>query len=219
MNSNPNILMQSLVQATLQNLAADYARQGYQVEMEKELEGIRADLVATKGDEVVVFEVKAGHWTPDKREQVTKLKELVSRLPRGQFKLLFVEPPPRKMIEVEDLDKKLLDVLTEDQDKLSAKGAWRAIEDVYHLASHVRFDEITDLEIEHMTVRSGGLEARGRGFLSVDLQYGSGPDQETGKGLILDDTFPFTFSLLLDGDGNIKEVLTLNIDVSSFTGE
>jgi hypothetical protein len=86
------------------------------------------------------------------------------------------------------------------------------------MASHVSVTSITDLEIDDITVRKSGTEVTGRGFLDVDMQFGSAGDVEKDMGVLWDDSFPMTFKLLLNSDGEILRIEELDIDISSYTG-
>jgi hypothetical protein len=72
MSIEDNVLMQSLVDSTLENIATDYRNQGFEVYRDHALEGHRADLVAKKGEHVVIYEIKSGPWSEDKRREVAQ---------------------------------------------------------------------------------------------------------------------------------------------------
>ncbi|HZH29219.1 MAG TPA: hypothetical protein VEY11_00375 [Pyrinomonadaceae bacterium] len=216
MNIEHNVLMQSLVNSTLENMTADYKSQGFEVYRDHLIEGHIADFVAVKGDKMVIYEIKSGPWNEDKRRAVAQLREYVSKLPHGEFKLYFIGPPRKKSIEIEDLDRKLVEALIEE-DKFGSQAAGMAYDDVMHLASWVTVDGISDFEIDDITIRKSVTEVTGTGFLEVNMQYGSDGDVEKGMGMVAKEAFPMTFKLLLDLEGEIKSIEELDVDISSFT--
>ena len=56
----------------------------------------------------------------------------------------------------------------------------------------------------------------GCGTVYINMQYGSDGDYRRGDGARLSDSYPFSFEVVLDGDMEIKEVVSLEADTSSF---
>ena len=112
------------------------------------------------------------------------------------------------MPNYDDLDLKLTNVPIHEPLLLSAQAS-NAIEEVDHLSTHSRIDGIADLE-----VITEGIFVEGTGHLEVELQHGSDSDVEADKGAVGSDAFPMKFKVLLDANGEIQEVLELEIDIS-----
>jgi hypothetical protein len=85
--------------------------------------------------------------------------------------------------------------------------------DLDPLASVVRVTGISDVEVDSVeTLKSDGeSKVVGSATIDVELEYGGGGDD----GVTNEDSYPFTFDLILDEDGNIQSGRTL-IDTSSF---
>src|SRR5262245_2120567 len=81
----------------LASLAKTYSAQGYSVTAQLQkyptpnlIEGITPDLVAVKGDKIIIIEVKSLSALRSRRRQTLQLAEYVRRVPNARFDLVVV---------------------------------------------------------------------------------------------------------------------------------
>jgi len=204
MKINNDILNRVFEEAAMIQTEEEYKKLGYEVEREKIFNNLRADLVATKGEKVVVFEFKSGRWKPEKTDATVALRNYVSHDLKGEFKLVIVNPPQEKEIIIDDIENILYQYMFEH------------MQDVDQIATHISIDEVSDVEIDTINISSDEITITGSGNASYDTQYGSDGDMAHGDGLQSTETFPFTFHIQLNHELEIEEVEKLEIDTSSF---
>jgi hypothetical protein len=102
MKMSNNILTQVWEQAALEQIALDYQSQGYSTKKQVKIADMQADLVAQKDNDVIFFELKSGKWDNVKINQALKLRNYVVQNKAGQFKLVLVNRPQEKRIEIVD---------------------------------------------------------------------------------------------------------------------
>ncbi len=198
-------LQKYLHDIALDQLAADYTAKNYQVTREEHFDqNHQADLVARKGDEVIVVEVKTGKLTADRRKKLAQLGDY-ARTKNYKFLVVIATPPKPKRIDVPELDQLLLDYLIDHfPDELSA------------LSSRTRITDVLGGTTDEIQVQQDGrVRAKGSGVLSVSLS--SGPQNDSVESV---ETFPFTFDVTLDRvSGKELMIETMNdlaIDTSDF---
>lgn len=92
MKIRQEIVEKHWLNAAIDEAASTYAAQGYAISRDTVIGTVPADLVARKGEELVVVEFKLGNWLPKRTEAVRQLRnEVVHRL-GGKFKLALVRP-------------------------------------------------------------------------------------------------------------------------------
>jgi hypothetical protein len=134
-------------------------------------------------DKVIVFEIKVGEWTDEKRALVRRMRnEAVHRLGAG-FKLVLVNLPKEPDIVVENLEFTLSELLEE-----------HFVNEFSSLATHHWIDEVTDIEFEELSIRERELEAAGSAMVTLRLQYGSVSDIRRGGRDFIYGILPFSFS-------------------------
>ena len=74
MEINKQILSKYYGKAAVEQLVQQYSLEGYEILHQKEIDGIQTDLIVKKGDETIIFEVKAGDWNFQRRNQIKKLR-------------------------------------------------------------------------------------------------------------------------------------------------
>jgi hypothetical protein len=198
------ILNKVFQKAAIEQTAQQYARDGYFVSRQARLGELRADLVAQKGGKLIVIEFKSGPWIPRKAKTVAKLRNYVVDELKGEFRLVLVNPPQEKQISVSGIEDILHQELLEDTSQVDV------------LATHVTFDEVTDVEIDSVDIDKERIDVIGRGNVTYELQYGSHSDMAHDEGLQTTETFPFTFRLYLNHRLEVDEVSEIDIDTSSF---
>lgn len=194
-----------LYDIAVDQLMADYQAKGYQVAKEEKVGGFQADLVATKGDEVVVVEVKTGTMTPQRRRQVAAIGDYVRTQKNYKFLVVLANTPKPKRIDIPNIEQLLSDYLIENFPQ-----------DLNRLSPHTRIIDVAEATVDEVTVtEDGGIVAKGNGTVEAELQYGSGDDGASSY-----DSFPLTFEVTLKHNKKqelfIADAETIEVDTSSF---
>lgn len=190
----------------LDQLMADYEAKGYQVSKQDTIGKYHPDLVARKGDEVVVVEVKAGKLTPDKRQQVIGIGDYVRAHKNHTFLVVLATPPKPKKINIPNLDQLLSDYLIVNRpDNLFSE-----------LPEYAQITEIGDVIVDEVAINdAGSVVAKGSG--TVEIAVGHGPSDKDG--MLASDVFPFSFDITLKYDEKdelrLVDVSVLDFDLSS----
>lgn len=184
--------------AAEEEVASSLETEGYSVKRETLFGGIRADLVATRGKELRVYEFKTPSWSPERTEQAKRLRNHVVHELSGDFRLVWVAPPSEREIEIDDLEIALCGYLEEHFPNAL---------DV--LSDHTRVEEVSDAEVYSVHLQKGRTIVKGQAMTSVELGYGSESDQKRGDGLRAMDSFPFSFEVELDSELHIVDVVEL----------
>jgi Holliday junction resolvase len=191
----------------IEQIAEEYLQKGYDISKEEHLGEYQPDLVAKKGDETIVIEVKSGKMTPDKKEAIKQLGNYVRRHNNFRFLVAIATPPREKKLEISDIE----DLLTHEMIE-------NLPDQLKQLSSHSRIEELSDIDIDEIAINGKSIFVKGDGVVSVDIQYGSDSDQNSDEGHKTYDSFPFDFELTLQyNDKNkleIKEVNKLEVDIS-----
>jgi Holliday junction resolvase len=205
MEIRQEILEKHLAEAAIEQLADDYARQGFEVERGVQIGGDIADLVARRGGEILVFEVKTGRWTPEKRETARRLRDHAVQEQGARFVLVLAPPPRDKSLEIEGIEEVLQNLIEKhDQSELS------------DVSSHTRVAGVTDVDLTSIVAGAEWIEVTGSGSVELELQFGSDSDLERDQGFTSHEAIPFAFHVLLDGDLKPKQVLSLELDLDDF---
>ncbi|KJU85712.1 hypothetical protein MBAV_002092 [Candidatus Magnetobacterium bavaricum] len=203
MDIKREIISKYLPNMIVDQLADKYERQGYQVDRDYNIvDNYHADLFAQNAVESIVFEVKSGTLTPDKKAKLKALGAYIKSKVNWKFKLVLAEPPSEKEIIIEDIED-ILTVLLGNSDV------------PYELSKdskNVRFDKVSDVEVKGNRIhKDGKIEVNGIGFVDVVWQY--------GEAMKTTDSFPFTFVVTLDFANSKHELNSLMVDTSSFEEE
>ncbi|MFN8298324.1 MAG: hypothetical protein U0T75_04395 [Chitinophagales bacterium] len=195
----------------IDQIAEEYFQKGYQVNKEERLGKFQADLVARKGEEQIVIEVKAGKMTPDRKQKIAGLADYIRALGNYKFLVVIATPPKEKKLEIEDIDTLITNYIHyELPTELDA------------LSTHTRPDEVFDIDIDEINISGENIFVKGDGVVSVELQFGSDVDQDKGDGFKSYDNFPFDFEITLAYNSKkeleIVEVDKFDIDTSSYYG-
>ena len=207
-----NIIQKHLHDIAIDQLSEEYVSKGYSVAKEVKFQNFVADLIATKGNETLILEVKTGKMTPQKRDAILKISEFVRQKENHKFKLVVATPPKDKKIEIFDIEEIFSKHFLEDFPS-----------ELTELSTHTRLVEVSDIDIDFLMVtHEAEILIKGKGVISVELQYGSDGDQSKGDGYKSTDSFPFEFDIVLAYDAKkkliIDEIIELEVDVSSFYG-
>jgi dihydroorotase-like cyclic amidohydrolase len=191
-----------LEQEKVSDLEAQLRAQGYEVWSDYRSEsGQIYDLVATKGDRRIVYEVKALSSLAGHSGEIRELRNRAFREGYTDFRLVVVSPPRQVEVSVPGLDAELVRYMGE-----------HVPENLQSLASNVRVEAVSNLEIGSITVGTEDIEVSGEGVVEVVREYGNARD-----GVDSPDDYPFRFHVLLDRDLKIKDIYGLDVDVSEFS--
>ncbi|HYD66334.1 hypothetical protein [Azospirillum sp.] len=198
MKIDEQILQRHIEAAAADQLARDLTGKGYAVAQHADFGGLQADLVARKGDEVLVYEFKApasakAGWA----RQMSQLKEQAVRQ-GARFRLVFVRPPRESRVEIDDIESILEEAIKNDfpdaLDQLSAE-------------THV--DDVSDVEIESVEIRSGEVAVKGTAMVSLHLNDDDG--ENLGS-----DRLPFRFDVVLGPDGKLARTNSIDVETSDW---
>lgn len=190
--------------AKLDELVAEFRRAGYAVRLNEGEGETRYDLVAEQGERRIAVEVVARLNTRDDAvaRRVSTLREHAHNQSFDEFRLVLVSPPREAVVEVEGLETLLSNALINDiPSKLDI------------LSSHTRVLSISDVDITSTTINREGIQIAGTGIVSVELEYGGGAERD---GLSEEIDFPFSFDLILTLDLELEQLVSLNVDTTSF---
>jgi len=201
MEIKKELLHHYLEAAAVEQLVSEYQGRGYSAEKEFTIDGYVIDLIVRKGDETIVFEIKAGDWSEEKRIETRRIRNLTVHQLGAKFKIVLVNMSEQTEIEIDglyDLFNELLD------DKF--------IDDFSRLATHHWIDEISDICITSINVKPKEMRISGYGVVTLGLQYGSDGDYKRGDGIRSTEAYQFDFDVLLDDNLELQEVYSLVLD-------
>lgn len=193
----------------IEQIAEEYTLKGYVVTKEEQLGKFRADLIARKGNEQIVIEVKAGKMSSTTKEKLAGLADYISNLGGYKFLVVVATPPKEKKLNIDSIEQLISDYMHSHLPS-----------ELDELSTHTRPDEIADIDIDEISISGESIFVKGYGVVSINLQFGSDGDQDKGDGLIGYDNFPFEFKMTLEYNDRkvlvIKEVDKLKVDTSSY---
>ena len=210
MEIKKRFLQKYLHDIAIEQLAEEYQEKGYLISKEEQLgEKYRADLIARKGNETIVVEVKSGRMSPERKQKITDLANYIREQGNYKFLVVIATPPKEKKLEIVDIESLLTENMIEDFPS-----------ELDELSTHTRLKEITDVDIDEISIDGSSIFVSGDGVVSVELQFGSDGDQNTEDGIKNHDSFPFDFEITLEYNTEHKlkivDVDKLKIDTSSY---
>jgi hypothetical protein len=201
MKISKDILMKHLTEATIEQVANDYRKKGYEVLIEARLDNIRADLVARKDSELIIFEFKSNKmWGKSRIEEIKQLRNYVIREHGTGFKIVLVHSPGETSIEIDNLDRIIFDLVNSDPTLYD------------ELATHTEINDISDIELSKVVVHKNEVELLGIAVVNLILQYGSDSD----NGLRSNESFMLDFHILFDWGFEVKEIIKFSLDTSDY---
>lgn len=211
-----NILQKHFEQAYIEDYSTSYEEKGYEIHLNYPLDdSVICDLAAKKEDELIVFEFKTGVLSEGKLKQIKEVHKKVRSLPNAKFKLVLVQLPKKKDIEIDSLEEEVKEKIT-DNNLIEEYLANETFDELDKLSTHARVEEISDTEIESVSIKANEINITGSGSISVKLQYGSDSDMDCDNGWAGYDSFPFTFDLTLDHHLHVISLNSIEIDTASF---
>ncbi len=125
-----------LQKAAIEEFAAKLRDEGYEVEVEKAIGPFKADILASKDGEQVVYEFKHGAWPKEQVEQAQKLRRHIVHDLGGKFVLVWIPPYREIGPRVNGLEQVLTQALQSHPGPLD------------ELSTHTVVEDAADLQIE-----------------------------------------------------------------------
>lgn len=202
--SSPVNVERYLELTKIEEIASEMIKKGYNISKDHKIANLSYDLFAEKNGEKIFIEVKSGKALQNYREQIKQMASTAKKIENAAFKLVVVNPPRTKSIEIENIENILYECFIENLPN-----------ELDQLSTHTLVDDISDVEITDIRINSEGIVVSGEGLVVVNLQYGSRSDQEAENDSYYE-TFPFEFKVLLSLELNLLECKSLSVDTSSF---
>lgn len=193
--------------AVIDQLKEEYREKGYAVSVDEKLpnSNYRADLIARKGDTVIILEVKTGMVNSTAKQQIREISNIVKRsYPNAKFRLVAVNYPDESAISIENIDELITDYFI-------SNGIPSELDE---LPSHTTIDEVTDVLINSIEIVPGVIHITCEGNIVAVFDYDNHEDDTT-----FEMTFPFKMkaSLRMEDDGYaVDDIDALRIDTSEF---
>jgi len=204
MKIEKDILMKHLHKAAIEQVAFEYQKNGYEIQKEVRFGDIIADLVAKKGNELIVFEFKYTNWDKGKIESIKRLRNTVVREHGASFKLVLVNQPGEISVEVDNLEQILLELVIKTPTLYD------------QLATHAENHDISDIDLSKVVIHKDEIELIGSAVVNMILQYGSDSDVDEDNGLRSDESFMLDFHILFDWGFEVKEIIKFSLDTSDY---
>lgn len=194
---------QYLEAAKVEELAADLQQQGYRVVRDARLGDQQFDLLAERDGQRVAFEIKARSRLAEATGDVVRLREAARAAGLSDFRLVVVTPPRVVSVEIENLEA-----------KLGAYMLWNETPpELAALSSVTRVEDVTNVEIESVSIHPSHIQVRGSATIDVELNFGGGSDQ---NGVTVSESLPLTFDLDLSPELEIVQMNQLHIDTGEY---
>ncbi len=194
---------QYLEAAKAEELAGQLRAQGYEVVVESEMGTARYDLVATKHNRKIAFEIKAKAHLSENLGHVRRLREKALSEGYDEFRLVIVSPPHEVSVSIAGLSEALLSELIHSPPA-----------ELNNLASKTVAQEVSEVTVDAVEITTDGIRVRGDGLVGVTIFFDSVEDEDDWS-----DSFPFTFDVHLDHALSITNVNGLQVDTDSFHDE
>lgn len=197
----PRIAAPFLERAAAEQLRDQLTADGYTVSLEEAFGSERADLIARKGEQTIVFEVKVpGQGRNDGWARSVAALQAEARRRTAEFRLVVVRPPRVTHVEVAGLDDLLLATWTRDVPT-----------DLDGVAATTLVEEITEIVVDSLVLRGSTAHIEASGEVGVSFLTGDGE-------LFSREAFPFMVRARLDTATEALEVEDASFDLSSWYG-
>jgi Holliday junction resolvase len=195
-------LAQLLEAAKIEELAREFRDAGYQVVEQEGGANNGYDLVAIKDDQRIAVEVKARAALRAAAPEIRHLREEAQRTGFSEFRLVVVNPPRERTIEVAGLERALHGFLVGQSPAHIAE-----------LATVTTLDRVSVTDLEAIEVTPDGIRVIGSGVLDATLEYDG---QGSASGLSMAVEFPLRFDVTLDHALQIVDAREIAVDTDAF---
>ena len=201
-----NYLAKYYEKATIDRLAEDYARKGYEVKKQSRLGKMIVDLHATKGEQNIYIEVKGYRMDAEARKRMEMLENIIRELPNSKLIVVTPQYSEDKVIEIDGIEGIFLDYFLHDFPS-----------ELDELSTHTQIDSVDSITIDIVKIYGLNIIIKCSGHVSVTLQYGSDSEQEGGALPTMSFPFDFEGTLTWKDDGyEVSETDHLRIDTGEF---
>jgi Holliday junction resolvase len=191
-----------LESAKIEELAEELQESGYRVEREATVANQVFDILAQRGDERLVFEVKARSRLKESIDEVAQLRQAAFEARVSGFRLVVVTPPRATEVTIEGLESELTHYLVDNPPP--------TLDEMF---SNPRVERATDIEIESAAVRHDGIDVRGRATVNLEVDFGGRPTVDNYR---VSDALSFTFDVALGPDLKLAMVHDLKVDIGDY---
>lgn len=198
-----NAAVRYLEEAKIEDLSRQLRRQGYEVEISSQGSNSGFDLVATKSDRKIAFEVKASPTDPANVEDIVRRRAAAFAQGYDEFRLVVVNPPHETRVDIPGLE-----------DQLCAFLGEHGASELDDLPGLTRVEAVSQVAIDTIEITTAGVHLIGSGIVAIEIEHDGGAGRD---GLTWRTDFPFTFDVALDPNLRIdKEHGSARVDTSSF---
>ena len=180
MPTRDNYLAHYYEKATIDQLAEEYKKKGYNVQREARIDKYRVDLLAEKDGQSVYVEVVRKRVDGETRRRIEALEEQIRKQPNSRLIVVKERYSDEKRIEFNNLNEILYNYFISDFPN-----------ELDELSTHTRLDSVDSVAIDSIIVYGQDIIVKCSGQVSVELQYGS--DSEQDGGALPAMSFPFEF--------------------------
>ncbi len=190
-------------------ITAEYEQKGYAIFRSLPLgEGsLRADLVAKKENETIIFEIKTGKMTPEKKAEIKGISSYVRSHKNHKFLVVFAIPPREKSFEIGNIDHLLTKYFIANVP--SELGLLPVIS--------TKINEVRAVDADNITINDNVIVVKGDGILEVTLLMKVGTTDDEEEAI---ENFPFDFEIQLEYDENKQLYITalnaLQVNTATF---
>ena len=176
-------------------------KQGYEAALDVTIGDARADLIATRGPDKIIYEFKAtGGVSQDGWVKNAALLQNEARKAAAQFKLIVVSPQRKLDVDIEGLEEMLADALKRD---LPAE--------LEGITANTIVEEVYGVELDHVKITKDLLVIVGAAEVGVTLLAGDGSMVDTCG-------FPFEFKAELNMPDQQAYITESSFDLTGWYG-
>jgi len=203
------ILGKHLHEAAAEQLEADLRGRGYDVQrgapIGSAVPPFRADLLARRGDDAIVYEVKV---LGDRlRGNLTRASEAAREI-GAKFHAILVNPQRRVGIEIEGAPDLVLRAFSEASPTPLAE-AFTRLEGEWHPI------RVTDVQLDDIAWRAADVQVSGSAVLTLDQPVAGAPQNDAWHDPLEQGVhLPVRFTLWLDQDRRFTQPPRLDVDIS-----
>ena len=202
LESVENAKLRYLGAAKTEQVVKELEAKGYTVQLDvpsgSDPNAPRFDILARRGEETLVVEIKVAGTSKSTAEQIAYLRSLARTQGIDEFQVVVAHPPPTVVAEVEGLEAELERYLTDHMP-----------ESLISDFPHARLEEVSDIDLDELTVGADEINVAGEGLIAVTLVFGGGEERD---GLDIYERFPFQFTATLNG---ARRIVTADVTVDT----
>ncbi len=126
----------------IEEIASEMINKGYNISKDHKISNLSYDLLAEKNGEKIFIEVKSGKALQNHRDRIKQMASTAKKIENAVFKLVVVNPPRTKSIEIENIENILYECFIE---KLPSE--------LDQLSTHTLVSGLSNVEITDVSIR------------------------------------------------------------------